>query len=147
MKKLHIPENEHTIVKDNDIDLQYIFDAKLTKKISSKLIFTHIKPNIHSRIHFKIILLEHSSVDIEVIVKIPKQAEFTDTYLKFEVLNLSNNSHIRIVPSLEIENKKVKGGHSATIKKIDSSHLFYLESRLLSETTAKDFLIKSFIEN
>jgi len=147
LKKIKIPQNENSILIHEDTNLDYLWTPGKTKKIYSKLIFTHTKSNIKSRIRFKIILEEDSNVDIEVIVKIPKEAKLTDTYLKFEVLNLANSSHIRIVPSLEILNKKVKGGHSATIKKIDSNQLYYLQSRLLSEDEANKILIKSFIEN
>ena len=145
--KIDIPENTNTIIIDESIDLDYLWDSIQKKKIISKMIFIHSKANIRSRIRFKIVLREQSDVDIEVIVRIPKEAELTDTYLNFEVLNLAKVSHIRIVPSLEIENKEVKGGHAATIKKIDQEQLYYLESRLLSESEASDFLVKSFIEN
>ena len=48
--------------------------------------------------------------------------------------------------SLEIYNDDTECSHSATSGSLDKEKLFYLKTRGINENDAKDFLIKSFID-
>ena len=61
-------------------------------------------------------------------------------------LLLSNDSIISTVPVLEIYNDDTECSHSATSGSLDKEKLFYLKTRGINEFDAKDFLIKSFID-
>ena len=61
-------------------------------------------------------------------------------------LLLSDESKISTVPILEIYNDDTECSHSATSGSLDKEKLFYLKTRGINENDAKDFLIKSFID-
>lgn len=142
-----ISEKYNILNLSSDENFTYLLDLKKDQKIEAEVIVNHTIAEIKSRIKLKAVLRENSSLDLQFIVKIPVFAKSTDTFLSFEILNLSKSSHIRIVPSLEIANNIVKGGHSATIKAINPDEIFFLQSRGLNLKSAKKLIINSFLND
>lgn len=146
-KKLDIPKNNIEILIHEDCELNYLWYPQTPSELNTKIKFVHSKPHLKSRIKFQLIMSEDSKADLEITVKVPRESIGTDTFLKIEVLALSENIHTRIVPSLEILNKEVKGGHSATITYFDLENIYYLQSKGLSLENSKNLLIDAFIKN
>lgn len=139
-------ENKEIVINQN---AQYVslFVGKSGDKLSTALRFIHKNPNINSNILIKAILFDNSKVDITGDLVIEKGAKYVDTYLKIDVLVLSDRASARAVPSLEITENDVKGGHGATIGPVDPEQLFYLQSKGLNREAAEIILAEGFIQD
>lgn len=138
-----LPSGKKEILLTDSQDLIYVCKDL---NIISDLRFIHTHPDITSKITIKAVFTKQCNFDVQATVVIEKLAIQTDSYLKFQILNLTNDSHIRIVPSLEINNKEVKGGHSATIQNINDEQLYYLMTKGIDKDDAIQLLIQAFLE-
>ena len=73
-----------------------------------------------------------------------EDAQKTDAKQTNRNLLLSDNAQIDTKPQLEIYADDVKCTHGATIGQIDENALFYLRSRGISETAARDIIMNAF---
>lgn len=72
-------------------------------------------------------------------------AKKTKAFLESKNLLLSEQAEADTRPLLEIHHDDVQCSHGATISQLDPEALFYLKSRGIPESTAKQLLIDSFI--
>lgn len=128
-----------------DSELLGIFVGKNSQQINTSLKIIHKKPYLKSLTLIKGILFNNSEFNISGDLIIKKGAYLTDAYLKIEILLLSETAKATAIPSLEITENNVKGGHGATVGQLDREQLFYLESRGLKDHEAKKLLIEGFI--
>jgi len=70
----------------------------------------------------------------------------TDSTLNNNNLLLSNNSEMQSNPQLEINCEDVKCSHGSTSGNLDKEALFYLRSRGILQSEAKQILVEGFIE-
>jgi Fe-S cluster assembly protein SufD len=73
-------------------------------------------------------------------------AQQTKAFQKNTNLLLSKNAEMDTKPQLEIYADDVSCSHGATVGQLDEKAVFYLRSRGLDETKARDLLIYSFVE-
>ncbi len=71
-------------------------------------------------------------------------AQLTDSSQQSRNLLLSDKARIDTKPQLEIFADDVKCAHGATVGQLDADHLFYLKSRGLPETQARNLLTYAF---
>jgi len=71
-------------------------------------------------------------------------AQKTDSQQSNRTLLLTEKAHVDTKPQLEIFADDVKCTHGATIGQLDSEEVFYLQSRGLSETVARNMLTYAF---
>ncbi len=62
-------------------------------------------------------------------------------------LLLSDHAEIDVKPNLEIYTDDVVASHGATVGQLDDEALFYMQSRGIAESVARDLLVTSFIES
>lgn len=146
-KKLELKNGLHTINIVEDCEIEAKFDGKKDDFLKAQIIFVHDKPNLKSRIYIKALVRDNAHFDIEAVLKIPTGAVGTDTYLKIDCLVLSDSAYTRAIPSLEINESDVKGGHGATIGYIDPEMIYYLASHGLSREQAEDLIVEAFLIN
>lgn len=80
-------------------------------------------------------------------IMIDKGAQKTDSRLEASTYLLSETAQSVMVPSLQIEANDVKAGHAGKVSHISEEDLFYLNSRGLSETQAKELIVEGlFLE-
>ena len=79
------------------------------------------------------------------MIEITEEGRGTNTYLTEDVLMLDATAHIDAVPALEIRTNDVKASHSATISRVTSEDLFYLQSRGLTVESAKQMFVDGFL--
>lgn len=139
--------NQNEIELKEDGQIIGLFILRGDESITSAIKFIHKKPDLDTNIKLKFILLDNSRVDIEATVVIEQGAERTNTYLKIDTLILSEKAGARVIPSMEIKEDEVKGGHGATIGMLDQDRLFYLKSRGLSQQQAENVLIEGFVND
>ena len=134
-----------TIQITEDTEVLGLFIGKNKQQVNASLKIIHKKPNLKSFTLIKGVLFDQSQLNLNGDLIINKGAFLTDAYLKMEVLLMSKNAKAKAIPSLEITENNVKGGHGATIGQIDHEQLFYLKSRGLNKQQAEKLLVAGFV--
>lgn len=106
----------------------------------------HNAPNTMSDIFVKGALTGAGKCLYRGLVKIGQPASGSNGYQQQDTLLLSPDAVADSIPNLEIDNSDVKCSHGATIGKIDTEKLFYLQSRGLSSKDATREYVKGFFE-
>ena len=122
-----------------------IIDARESGEYVLNLVISHIAPNTFGRVVIKGVAENGARIAVKGLVKIEKQAQNTDSFLAMKILLLDKKSGATAEPELEIEANRVKASHSASVGKIDDEQLFYLRSRGIEETKAKNIIVNGFI--
>ena len=104
----------------------------------------HAQPNCYSREVYKGILDDRSHGVFNGKVYVEPIAQKTDGKQTNNTLLLSDTAHIDAKPQLEIFADDVKCTHGATVGRLDELALFYMKSRGLNRTTARELLTYAF---
>jgi len=104
----------------------------------------HAQPHGTSRQLHKCIVggAAHAVFNGKIMVR--HGAQKTDSQQSNRTLLLTEKAHVDTKPQLEIFADDVKCTHGATIGQLDSEEVFYLQSRGLSETIARNMLTYAF---
>ncbi len=104
----------------------------------------HAKPNCASHELYKAILdgKSHGVFNGKIFVR--KDAQKTDAKQTNKTLLLSDDARIDTKPQLEIFADDVKCTHGATVGQLDEDQVFYLRSRGIDRTMARDILTFAF---
>ena len=86
-----------------------------------------------------------AKVDIDVIGKIKKGMSNSNCVQKSRGIVLTNDSKIKVMPVLLIDEFDVSANHGCAIGKIDDEGLYYLMSRGISKKDAEMLIIKGFL--
>ncbi len=143
--KLDLTKTENIIEITQDTELVGLFIGRNEDNVKTNLRIIHKNPHLKSRVNIKAIVFDKARFDLEGMLRIEKGAVDTDTYLKIDCLVMSEGAFARAVPSLEILESEVKGGHGATIGYLDPEMLYYMKSRGLSQKQSEDALVAAFI--
>ena len=109
-------------------------------------VIKHDVPNCTSHQTYKGILNDKSRGVFNGKVFVAVGAHGTDGYQSNKNLLLSNEARIDTKPQLEIFNDDVKCSHGATVGQLEEEELFYLLSRGLNESLARNLLTYGFAE-
>lgn len=109
-------------------------------------VIKHDVPNCISHQTYKGILNDKSRGVFNGKVFVAVGASGTDGYQSNKNLLLSNDARVDTKPQLEIFNDDVKCSHGATVGQLEEEELFYLLSRGLNESLAKNLLTYGFAE-
>lgn len=138
-----VPEQIIEVVEDSNIVGKYI--GRGDSELSTKIVILHKNSYITSRINIKAVVFDKAKFDFEGLLRIEKGAVGTDTYLKIDCLVMNENASARAIPSLEIMESEVKGGHGATIGYLDPQQIYYLKSHGLSPLETENLLVNAFL--
>lgn len=106
----------------------------------------HALPNCVSHQTYKGVLNDKSRGVFNGKVFVRENASGTDAQQSNKNLLLSNDARIDTKPQLEIFNDDVKCSHGATVGQLEEEELFYLLSRGLNESLARNLLTYGFAE-
>ena len=109
-------------------------------------VIAHNVPNCVSHQTYKGILNDKSRGVFNGKIFVALGASGTDGYQSNKNLLLSNDARIDTKPQLEIYNDDVKCAHGATVGQLEEEELFYLLSRGLNESLARNLLTYGFAE-
>ncbi|MFM9903102.1 MAG: Fe-S cluster assembly protein SufD [Pyrinomonadaceae bacterium] len=109
-------------------------------------IIDHTVPNCISHQTYKGVLNDHSRGVFNGKVLVRENAHGTDAQQSNKNLLLSNDARVDTKPQLEIFNDDVKCAHGATVGQLEEEELFYLLTRGLPETLARNLLTYGFAE-
>ncbi|MGB5014934.1 MAG: Fe-S cluster assembly protein SufD [Pyrinomonadaceae bacterium] len=109
-------------------------------------IIDHTVPNCISHQTYKGVLNDTSRGVFNGKVMVRENAHGTDAEQSNKNLLLSDTARVDTKPQLEIFNDDVKCSHGATVGQLEEEELFYLLTRGLPETLAKNLLTYGFAE-
>ncbi len=109
-------------------------------------IIDHQVPNCISHQNYKGVLNDKSRGVFNGKVFVRENAHGTDAQQSNKNLLMSNDARVDTKPQLEIFNDDVKCSHGATVGQLEEEELFYLLTRGLPETLAKNLLTYGFAE-
>ncbi len=109
-------------------------------------IIDHTVPNCKSHQNYKGVLNDNSRGVFNGKVMVRENAHGTDAQQSNKNLLLSNDARVDTKPQLEIFNDDVKCAHGATVGQLEEEELFYLLSRGLNESLARNLLTYGFAE-
>ncbi len=109
-------------------------------------IIDHTVPNCTSHQTYKGVLNDKSRGVFNGKVFVRENAHGTDAQQSNKNLLLSNDARVDTKPQLEIFNDDVKCSHGATVGQLEGEELFYLLTRGLPETLARNLLTYGFAE-
>ena len=109
-------------------------------------IIDHQVPNCLSHQTYKGVLNDKSRAVFNGKVFVRENASGTDAQQQNKNLLLSNDARVDTKPQLEIFNDDVKCSHGATVGQLEEEELFYLLTRGLPETLARNLLTYGFAE-
>jgi Fe-S cluster assembly protein SufD len=110
------------------------------------ILVEHQAESCTSRQHIKCALKDKSRSSIEGKIYVHPIAQKTQAYQLSQNLLLSNEAAAHAKPNLEIFADDVKASHGATFSQLKEDELFYLQTRGLSYTQAKELLLKGFCQ-
>jgi Fe-S cluster assembly protein SufD len=124
-----------------------LFFGKEEQQFDISIKNNHNSKNTNSNILGKGILLNNSKGIYQGLIKINKDALYSNGFQKEEILLINENAEADSIPILEIDNSEVNCKHATTISHLDKDRLFYLMSRGINEDIAKNELIKGFFNS
>ena len=109
-------------------------------------VIDHALPNCTSHQSYKGIVDSKAHAVFNGKIFVRENASGTDGYQSNKNLLLSNDARVDTKPQLEIFNDDVKCAHGATVGQLEEEELFYLLSRGLNESLARNLLTYGFAE-
>ncbi|HYJ89894.1 MAG TPA: Fe-S cluster assembly protein SufD [Pyrinomonadaceae bacterium] len=117
-----------------------------TQHSDTHSVIDHLVPNCTSGQNYKGVLNDKSRAVFNGKVFVRENAHGTDAQQSNKNLLLSNDARVDTKPQLEIFNDDVKCSHGATVGQLEEEELFYLLTRGLPETLARNLLTYGFAE-
>jgi len=117
-----------------------------TQHSDTHSVIDHLVPNCTSNQNYKGVLNDKSRAVFNGIVFVRENAHGTDAQQSNKNLLLSNDARVDTKPQLEIFNDDVKCSHGATVGQLEEEELFYLLTRGLPESLARNLLTYGFAE-
>jgi Fe-S cluster assembly protein SufD len=126
--------------------LNGLYLASDKQHVDNHTLIDHAEPHAASRELYKGILDGHAGAVFNGKVIVRKDAQKTDAKQTNRNLLLSEEAVINTKPELQIYADDVRCTHGATIGQLEENALFYLRSRGIGETEARQILIQAFAE-
>ena len=124
------------------LDGLYMVSGK--QHVDHQTLVEHVQPNTFSREVYKGILDGTSHGVFNGRVYVHPEAQKTDGKQQNNNLLLSDSAHIDTKPQLEIFADDVRCTHGATVGRLDEVALFYMKSRGIGSTHARQLLTYAF---
>lgn len=121
-----------------------LFLGEDTQHLDNYMLVDHASPHCSSHQFYNGILSGRAHGVFHGLILVRKDAQKTDSKQTNRNLLLSDDAQIDTKPQLEIYADDVKCTHGATIGQLDEGALYYLRSRGLDESTARDLLLFAF---
>ena len=132
--------------EDSHVSCSTLFMPSAKRSSHHNVVIDHLSDKSFSSVNFRGVINDHATGSFFGKVRVAKERRKTSAFMQNKNLLLSDDSKISTVPILEIYNDDTECSHSATSGSLDKEKLFYLKTRGINEYDAKDFLIKSFID-
>jgi Fe-S cluster assembly protein SufD len=115
------------------------------ENIEVNLYIIHKAPHTSAQTMLKGVAKDHSNIKFFGRIKIDPGCPNTQSFLEERILLLSDQAKAEAIPELEILSDDVKCSHAASISRIPQEHLFYLQSRGISQADAEKLILDGFL--
>lgn len=136
------PSNESAHVQHDAI---IVGKGKQHFKIIAEM--EHIKQHSEGLMRYKGILKDQAYSDLDGLIRVRPQGQFTHSRLEEHTLLLSEKARCDALPALDIQTDNVQVSHAAAVTQADQERMFYLMSRGLNEEEARALLVEGFFED
>lgn len=127
-------------------DLLAVAVALGQQEFDARTLQDHACPHTTSDLLYKNALNDRSRTTFGGLIRVEPHAHFTDAYQKVRNLLLSDDAEANSMPGLEILADNVKCSHGATSGQINEEEMFYLLSRGIPVTVAKQLIVGGFLD-
>lgn len=117
------------------------------EKINIELYIIHKSGRTTAQTMLKGVGFDQSELRFFGRIVIKPGCQNVQSFLEERILLLSDKARAEAVPELEILSDDVKCSHAASISRIPEEHLFYLQSRGLSQEVAEGMIVEGFLEH
>ena len=108
---------------------------------------THAATDTQSYTEIKSVLAGRAKNIFDGMIKILPSGQQTNALLQAHSILLSDGASSNNIPGLEIEADDVRATHSASVVQILEEQVFYLESRGIKKSIAKQLIVAGFLES
>lgn len=115
--------------------------------IDNHTVVDNVMPNCFSNELYKGIMNDEATGVFNGKIFVRQDAQKTNAYQSNKNILLSDNASVNTKPQLEIFADDVKCSHGCTVGQLDEEAMFYLQSRGISENTARSLLVRAFAED
>ena len=122
-----------------------IFNLDNNKNHEIRTSINHLNENTKSYQLIKSVLGENTKSAYQGKIFVKSNAQKTDGYQLSKAILLSNNAEFNAKPELEIYADDVKCSHGSASGSLNQDSIFYIMSRGLNYTEAKELLINGFL--
>jgi len=126
-------------------DLLAVCVADGAQEFDARTLQDHTSPHTTSDLLYKNALTDQARSTFGGLIRVEPHAHFTDAYQTVRNLLLSDDAEANSMPGLEILADNVKCSHGATSGQIDEDEMFYLLSRGIPMSVAKQLLVSGFL--
>ena len=149
-RDLDVEEMEKTLTftlagRGAQIKVRCMCEGKNSAVYKFKTYQHHKSPDTISDLELKSVLHDDSKLFCNNLIRIEKDAQRVNAREQNKNLLLGDNAKVITIPKLEVEADDVSAQHGAAISRVDTDHMFYLQSRGMDYKTAKSFLIEAFL--
>jgi Fe-S cluster assembly protein SufD len=144
---VRVNPSAHLAGQGSDTELYGVYFADAGQHLEQQVYVHHDAPNSRSRVNYKGALQGEGARTVWIgDVLIARSAPGTDSYEQNRNLVLSEGTRADSIPNLEIETGDIAGaGHASATGRFDDEHLFYLQSRGISEHEARRLVVLGFL--
>ncbi|MDP9026414.1 MAG: Fe-S cluster assembly protein SufD [Actinomycetota bacterium] len=144
---VRVNPSAHLAEEGSDVELFGVYFADADQHLEQRVYVHHDAPHSRSRVTYKGALNGHGARTVWVgDVLIAQSAPGTDSYEQNRNLVLSEGTRADSIPNLEIETGDIVGaGHASATGRFDDEHLFYLQSRGITEEEARRLVVLGFL--
>jgi Fe-S cluster assembly protein SufD len=136
-----------TLSEGTDATLNGLYIVNGSQHVDNHTVIDHAKPHGTSHEVYKGILDGKASAVFNGRIVVRKDAQKTDSKQTNKNLVLSDDAVIDTKPELQILADDVRCTHGATIGQLDAEALFYLQSRGIGKSQARDVLTYAFAQD
>ena len=126
-------------------DMLAVCVADKAQEFDARTLQDHASPHTTSDLLYKNALNDRARNTFGGLIRVEPHAHFTDAYQKVRNLLLSDDAEANSMPGLEILADNVKCSHGATSGQLSEDEMFYLLSRGIPTSVAKQLLVSGFL--
>lgn len=144
---VRVNPSAHLAEDGAEVELWGVYFADSHQHLEQRVFVHHDAPHSRSRVAYKGALNGEGARTVWVgDVLIGQTAPGTDSYEQNRNLVLSEGTRADSIPNLEIETGDIVGaGHASATGRFDDEHLFYLQSRGITEEEARRLVVLGFL--
>src|SRR3954463_16180973 len=126
-------------------DMLSVSVADNAQEFDTRTLQDHMSPHTTSDLLYKNSLNDRARSTFGGLIRVEPHAHFTDAYQTVRNVLLSDDAEANSMPGLEILADNVKCSHGATSGQLSEDEMFYLLSRGLPASVAKQLLVSGFL--